>query len=238
MAKPPISKHLLCRLFYWLEKILIEFLGNIIRCDRKRYWFKKISSLKCGEFLFQIESSVTPTLQWRHNQLDDVSNHRRLDCLLNGLSRRLSKKISKLRVTSLCEGNPPVPGGFPSQRASNAENVSRWWRHHAAARVKVNVCHERNFELVAKVHLFNLAGVSMKDHSDHTRMISLAEDTAGWNLAKYMTNNMRGVRWKVFSPVNVMLTHTHTHVSEFASSVSVFIYINICKYVCICMCIC
>ena len=27
-------------------------------------------------------------------------------------------------------GNPPVIGGFPSQRASNAENVSIWWWHH------------------------------------------------------------------------------------------------------------
>ena len=40
------------------------------------------------------------------------------------------KKTSKRRVTGLCEGNPPVTGGFPSQRASNAENVSIWWRHH------------------------------------------------------------------------------------------------------------
>ena len=31
----------------------------------------------------------------------------------------------------LCEGNSPVTGKFPSQRASNAENVSIWWRHHA-----------------------------------------------------------------------------------------------------------
>ena len=30
----------------------------------------------------------------------------------------------------LCEGNPPITGGFRSQRASNAENVSIWWRHH------------------------------------------------------------------------------------------------------------
>ena len=30
----------------------------------------------------------------------------------------------------LCEGNPPVIGEFPAQRASNAENVSIWWRHH------------------------------------------------------------------------------------------------------------
>ena len=28
------------------------------------------------------------------------------------------------------EGNPPVTGGFPSQRASNTENISIWWRHH------------------------------------------------------------------------------------------------------------
>ena len=32
----------------------------------------------------------------------------------------------KLRVTSLCEGNPSVAGEFPSQRASNAEYVSMW----------------------------------------------------------------------------------------------------------------
>ena len=67
--------------------------------------------------------------QWRHNERNGVSNHQRLDCLLNRLVIR-SKKTSKLRVTGLCEGNPPVTGGFPSQRASNAENVSIWWRHH------------------------------------------------------------------------------------------------------------
>ena len=33
-------------------------------------------------------------------------------------------------VTGLCEGNSPVTGEFPTQRASNAENVSIWWRHH------------------------------------------------------------------------------------------------------------
>ena len=43
---------------------------------------------------------------------------------------RRSKKMSKLRVTGLCEGNLPVTGEFPSQRASNADNVSIWWRHH------------------------------------------------------------------------------------------------------------
>ena len=32
-----------------------------------------------------------------------------------------SKKTSKLIITGLCEGNPPMTGGFPSQRASNTE---------------------------------------------------------------------------------------------------------------------
>ena len=40
------------------------------------------------------------------------------------------KKTSKLRVTGLCAGNSPGTGEFPAQMASNAENVSIWWRHH------------------------------------------------------------------------------------------------------------
>ena len=70
------------------------------------------------------------TLHWQHSERDGVSNYRHLDCLLNRLFRRRSKKTSKLRVTGPYERNPPVTGEFPSQRASNAENVSIWWRHH------------------------------------------------------------------------------------------------------------
>ena len=50
--------------------------------------------------------------------------------MTNGLFKRRSKKTSKLRVTGLCEGNSPETGEFPAQMASNAENVSIWWRHH------------------------------------------------------------------------------------------------------------
>ena len=32
-------------------------------------------------------------------------------------------KTSKLRVTGLCDGNSPVTGEFPAQRASNAETI-------------------------------------------------------------------------------------------------------------------
>ena len=57
------------------------------------------------------------TLQWRHNKRDGVSNHRRLDCLLNRLFRRRPKKTSKLRITGFCEGKSPVTSEFPAQRA-------------------------------------------------------------------------------------------------------------------------
>ena len=70
------------------------------------------------------------TLQWRHNECDGVTNHRRLDCLHNRLSRRRSKNTSKVHDTGLCEGNSPVTGEFPAQRTSDAENDSIWWRHH------------------------------------------------------------------------------------------------------------
>ena len=72
-------------------------------------------------------------LQWRHNGRDGVPNHQPKDCLLNRLFWRRSKKIPKLRVTGLCAGNSPVTGEFPAQMASNAENVSIWWRHHVSS---------------------------------------------------------------------------------------------------------
>ena len=43
------------------------------------------------------------------------------------------RKTSKLRVTGLCAGNSSVTGEFPAQMASNAENVSIWWRNHVIA---------------------------------------------------------------------------------------------------------
>ena len=69
------------------------------------------------------------SLLWRHNGRNSVSNHQPHDCLLNRLFRRKSKQTSKLRVTGLCAGNSPGTGEFPAQMASNAENVSIWWRH-------------------------------------------------------------------------------------------------------------
>ena len=54
-----------------------------------------------------------------------------------------SKKTSKLHVTRLCAGNSPVPVEFPAQMASNAKNVSIWWRHHGTKCRSYSQC--RNF---------------------------------------------------------------------------------------------
>ena len=75
-------------------------------------------------------SQISKSLRWRHNELDGVSDHQPHDCLLNRLFGRRSKKTSKLRVNGLCAENSPGTGEFPTQKASNAENVSIWWRHH------------------------------------------------------------------------------------------------------------
>ena len=69
-------------------------------------------------------------LQRRHNGHDSVSNHQPHECLFSRLFRPRSKKTSKLRVTGFCAGNSRGTGEFPAQMASNAENVSIWWRHH------------------------------------------------------------------------------------------------------------
>ena len=58
------------------------------------------------------------TLQWRHNGCDGVSNHRRIDCLLNCLFRRRWKKTPKLHITGLFEGNSP---GIPPHKRPTRE---------------------------------------------------------------------------------------------------------------------
>ena len=85
-----------------------------------------VLSYVCG---LELNSGFSNTLRWRRNGHGGVSNHQHHHCLLNRLFGCRSKKTSKLRVTGLCAGNSPGTGEFPAQMASNAENVSIWWRH-------------------------------------------------------------------------------------------------------------
>ena len=56
----------------------------------------------------RMEYKGSTILQRPYNERNGVSNHQRLDYLLNHLFKRLSKKTSKFGVTGLCEGNSPV----------------------------------------------------------------------------------------------------------------------------------
>ena len=80
--------------------------------------------------MYHVDAIYLRSYHWRHNHRDSVSNHRRLDCLLNRLFPPTSKRTSKLRVTGLCEWNSPVTGEIHSPRASNVQKDSIWWRHY------------------------------------------------------------------------------------------------------------
>ena len=103
---------------------------NIFQCDALPCSVAPYRLSKISDVFFSFHVSMY-FLLWRHDGHNGVSNLQPHDCLLHRLFRRRSKKTSKLRVTGLCVGNSPVTGEFPAQRASNAGNVSIWWRHHA-----------------------------------------------------------------------------------------------------------
>ena len=60
-------------------------------------------------------------------KLHGVSNHWQPDCLFYGLFKLAWLKTLKTPISGSCEGIPPVTGGFPSQRSSNAKVIP--WRH-------------------------------------------------------------------------------------------------------------
>ena len=65
------------------------------------------------------------------------SNHQPDDCLLNRLFKvQINEKLKAPRDWPL-RGNSPVTDEFPAQRASSAENVSIWWRHHPLINCRV-----------------------------------------------------------------------------------------------------
>ena len=70
---------------------------SVMRDRRRNLWWKIY------------DGSASPTLQWRHNERNGVSNHQPHDCLLNRLFRRRSKKISKIRVTGFVRGSHRSP---------------------------------------------------------------------------------------------------------------------------------
>ena len=68
-------------------------------------WFAKINSIysiHCRgmlQYKTLFRKDISPSLQWRHNGRDNVSNHQPHDCLLSRLFRHRSKKTSKFRAS-------------------------------------------------------------------------------------------------------------------------------------------
>ena len=104
---------------------------------RLTYWGFVVSDLRQNEMSdmtalnhYLIGYWLTMTLQWRHNGRNSVSNHQLYDCLLNRfIQAQIKENIKAPRHWTLC-GEFTGTGEFPAQMASNAENVSIWWRHH------------------------------------------------------------------------------------------------------------
>ena len=108
-----------------------------------KFWWASLLFAKelCWLLTSFIVGDKDISFRWRHNGCDGISNYHPHDCLLNRLFRRRSKKTSKLRVTGLCAGISPGTREFPAQMASNAENVSIWWRHHEVIFILNFQCH-------------------------------------------------------------------------------------------------
>ena len=105
-----------------------------------RYWTKKEHPRVILRLQISIVIPLTTILSYTHTSThyNDViksamaSQITSLTIVYSTVcSRRRSQKLAKFCITGFCEENSPVTGEFPAQRASNAENVSIWWRHHA-----------------------------------------------------------------------------------------------------------
>ena len=112
--------------------------------------------------------------------------------LLNRLFRRRSKKTSRLRVIGLCAGNSPVTGEFPTQKASNAENVSVWWRHHA----------NENFDQGPLSHQLPYPRKwAQKQTSSSGHMRKVISTMSGATVLKYLVEAAELFDWNVTQPL-------------------------------------
>ena len=73
------------------------------------------------------------------NDRPGFSNHRSIECLFNSLFRLTTKEHQMSALLSICEGNPPVTGGFPAQRDNNAKNVCIWCVHFIGAEGYISI---------------------------------------------------------------------------------------------------
>ena len=124
-----------------------QIIANLAACyDGVNNWFQNMSERYVSDIFNQVSIMTADRLAtkvarvsagmeltkyvWHHSDITEgISNHQQLDCTMFNSLFRLKQKTSCSTLQALCAGNPPVTGGFPVQRASNAESASMSWHH-------------------------------------------------------------------------------------------------------------
>ena len=139
---------------YWTNKwhqiqVLFDFMFMKYNTNKKEHRDNFNEPTNTHIFIWYQADAAS---QWSYNRR---LKSRRIGCLLNCLFRLRSNKTWKLRIIGLCEGDSPVTGELLSQRASNAENISLWCRHHGfqiwhkfTCRSKLNGIWKKNYFLI------------------------------------------------------------------------------------------
>ena len=94
------------------------------------------------------------TLQWHHSEQNGKSAISRLftQPLIQSADQRKNQSSAPLAFVR----NPPVTGEFPTQRASNAENVSIWWHHHGYQNTKYRILLTCNLNYLVSRSIWHL----------------------------------------------------------------------------------
>ena len=96
--------------------------------------FTKYSSMHYNDLIISTMSSPFTSLTIHHSIVYSGADQRKHQssaslAFVRGIHQRHQMETFSA-LLALCEGNSLVTSEFPSQRASNAENVSIWWYHH------------------------------------------------------------------------------------------------------------
>ena len=84
-------------------------------------WDAKKMTRKLVNRAFEVSHSIT-VMSYEHH---GISYHQQIDCLFNILFG-----LRKMCILDPLWGETLVIGGFPTQRASNAESIPIPWHHH------------------------------------------------------------------------------------------------------------
>ena len=91
-------------------------------------------------FLMMGDSGTTSCIDWSitmtSHECNAVSNHWSFHCLFKSLCRPTSKQRQSLHHWNFVK---EIDWWILSQRASNVENVSIWWCHHARGHLNIKI---------------------------------------------------------------------------------------------------